>query len=159
MANLRVLFGGYCFALSGTTVQFSSSYHPETDGQTEHVNQILEDFWRHYVRSDQTDWSQHLDIAEFCYNGWQHSSTGFSPFKLVCGYQPTAPGDAAVQVTTSGVRYLPGACLFFPSRDAKMQGFHFPLGFFLKSGVHNFDCASMHGLLFLSCTNRFDILI
>lgn len=82
MANLRVLFGGYCFALSGTTVQFSSSYHPETDGQTEHVNQILEDFWRHYVRSDQTDWSQHLDIAEFCYNGWQHSSTGFSLLNL-----------------------------------------------------------------------------
>lgn len=90
-------FWSTLFALAGTTLRFSSSYHPETDGQTERVNQILEDYLRHYVQLDQRDWSKYLDIAEYSYNSHRHSSTGFSPFELSCGYQPLSPGDLAAQ--------------------------------------------------------------
>ncbi|MCO5581117.1 hypothetical protein L7F22_034993 [Adiantum nelumboides] len=86
-------FWSTLFALAGTTLRFSSSYHPETDGQTERVNQIL----RHYVQLDQKDWSKFLDIADYSYNSHRHSSTGFSPFELSCGYQPLYPGDLAAQ--------------------------------------------------------------
>lgn len=58
-------FWSTLFALAGTTLRFSFSYHPETDGQTERVNQILQDYLRHYVQLDQRDWSRFLDIAEY----------------------------------------------------------------------------------------------
>eukprot|EP00250_Pteridium_aquilinum_P021954 c25270_g3_i1 orf=3378-4424(+) len=56
------------FALAGTTLKFNSSYHPETDGQTEQVNQTLEDYLRHYIQLDRWDWSKFLDIVEYFYN-------------------------------------------------------------------------------------------
>lgn len=97
------------FAMCGTQLLFSSSYHPQTDGQTEIVNQIIEDYLRHYVRSDQKNWSAFVDCAEFCYNSKQHSSTGFSPFELAYGYKPVGPGEAAVQQITGGVAPAGGA--------------------------------------------------
>ena len=86
-------FWSTLFALMGTNLKFSSSYHPQTDGQTERTNQILEDYLRHYVSLGQKDWSQYLDIAEFSYNLHKQDSTGFSPFELNYGFQPLSPGD------------------------------------------------------------------
>ena len=86
-------FWSTLFALMGTNLKFSSSYHPQTDGQTERTNQILEDYLRHYVSLGQKDWSQYLDIAKFSYNLHKQDSTGFSPFELNYGFQPLSPGD------------------------------------------------------------------
>ena len=49
----------------GTTQGLSTSFHPQTDGQTERVNRVLEEMLRHYVSPDHTDWHEHLAMAEF----------------------------------------------------------------------------------------------
>ncbi|MBW0573645.1 hypothetical protein O181_113360, partial [Austropuccinia psidii MF-1] len=66
----------------------STAYHPETDGQTERVNQILEQYLRMYVSYHQDDWNTWLPLAEFAYNNSDHSSTKQSPFFTVYGRDP-----------------------------------------------------------------------
>jgi len=53
----------------------STAYHPESDGQTERVNQILKQYLRMFVSYQQDDWSKWLPMAEFAYNNTTHSST------------------------------------------------------------------------------------
>ncbi|MBW0548359.1 hypothetical protein O181_088074 [Austropuccinia psidii MF-1] len=58
----------------------STAYHPETDGLTERVNQIPEQYLQIYVCYHQDDWNTWLPLAEFDYNNSDHSSTKQSPF-------------------------------------------------------------------------------
>ena len=71
-----------------TELGMSSGDHPETDGQTERVNQTLEDMLRSYVSLRQHTWNRWLPLLEFAYNVRKHSSTGMSPFELNYGYRP-----------------------------------------------------------------------
>ena len=66
----------------------STAYHPETDGQTERVNQVLEQYLRMYVSYHQDDWDSWLPLAEFAYNNAEHSSTKQSPFFTNYGRHP-----------------------------------------------------------------------
>jgi hypothetical protein len=68
--------------------KLSTSYHPETDGQTERVNQILEQYLRCYVNYYQNDWNNYLPLAEFAYNNAFHCSTKVSPFFANYGFNP-----------------------------------------------------------------------
>ncbi|MGV8048401.1 hypothetical protein PJP07_29815, partial [Mycobacterium kansasii] len=52
----------------GVTLHLSTAYHPQTDGQTERVNQILEDMLRACVINFGGSWDEHLRLAEFAYN-------------------------------------------------------------------------------------------
>ena len=52
----------------GTKQRLSTTYHPQTDGQTERMNRTLEDMLRHFVSPHQTDWDQHISLAEFAIN-------------------------------------------------------------------------------------------
>ncbi|CCO35566.1 hypothetical protein RSOLAG1IB_11470 [Rhizoctonia solani AG-1 IB] len=72
----------------GINPHFSSAYHPESDGQTERVNQFIKHFLCSYVKSDQTDWLHWLPLAEFAYNNAKHSATQKSPFQLLFGRNP-----------------------------------------------------------------------
>ena len=74
--------------LLGVELGLSTAFHPQTDGQTERVNQILEQYLRCFVDYQQTNWSSLLPIAEFSYNSSTHSSTKSSPFLLNYGYEP-----------------------------------------------------------------------
>ncbi|MBW0550105.1 hypothetical protein O181_089820 [Austropuccinia psidii MF-1] len=67
----------------------STAFHPETDGQTEMVNQILEHYFGMYVCYHQDDWHTWLPRAEFSYNKAEHSSTKQSPFFTICGRNPS----------------------------------------------------------------------
>ena len=75
----------------------STAYHPQTDGQTEHVNQELELYLRMYVDYRQSDWSEWLALTEFTYNNWEHSLTKMSPFFITTGLNPLDSG----RITTS----------------------------------------------------------
>ena len=89
------------FKLQDMQLRMSSIAHPQIDGQTERVNQSLEDYIRCYVQADQKDWVDHIDMLEFCYNSSKHSATGFSPFELATGKQvltPLALASHVVQV-------------------------------------------------------------
>ncbi|QRW17243.1 Retrotransposable element Tf2 protein [Rhizoctonia solani] len=72
----------------GIKPSFSSAYHPESDGQTERVNQFIEFYLRSYVAADHSDWVKWLPLAEYAYNNAKHAATGKTPFKLVYGRNP-----------------------------------------------------------------------
>jgi hypothetical protein len=67
---------------------FSTAYRPQTDGQSERSNQILEAYLRHYVSHRQNDWAALLPLAEFAYNNGVQASTGQSPFFTCYGFHP-----------------------------------------------------------------------
>ena len=69
-------------------LHFTSGYHPEGDGQTECMNQTLEQYLRVYCNYQQNNWSDLLPIAEFAYNNAPNATTGISPFFANKGYHP-----------------------------------------------------------------------
>ncbi|KAL0303396.1 UNVERIFIED_CONTAM: hypothetical protein Sradi_6207700 [Sesamum radiatum] len=69
----------------------SSSYHPQSDGQTERFNSMLEEYLRHFVRGTQKDWVKLLDVAQLCFNAQKSSSTNKSAFEIVTGQQLLLP--------------------------------------------------------------------
>ena len=83
------------FKLMGTELHFSSNFHPQTDGQTERVNALLELYLRHFVSANQTDWAKLLDVAQFSYNLQRSEATERSPFEIVMGQQPMTPHTLA----------------------------------------------------------------
>jgi hypothetical protein len=69
----------------------STAFHPQTDGQTERSNRVLEDYLRHYISPSQVDWDEWLPQAEFLVNNiWQESIKN-TPFTLNFGQQPRTP--------------------------------------------------------------------
>jgi hypothetical protein len=60
-----------------------SAYHPQTDGQTELVNQIFEDMLRACVQEHQGSWDQNLPWAEFSYNNSDQESLKMAPFEVL----------------------------------------------------------------------------
>ena len=69
-------------------LHFTSGYHPEGDGQTEHTNQTLEQYLCIYCNYQQDNWSKLLPLAEFTYNNAPSATTGISPFFANKGYHP-----------------------------------------------------------------------
>jgi len=63
-----------------TKLNFSTTYHAQTDGQTERVNQVLEDMLRMYVMDQPSKWEDYLHLVEFSYNNHYHASAKLSPF-------------------------------------------------------------------------------
>lgn len=75
----------------GTQLRMSTAYHPQTDGQTERVNGVLEDTLRHFVGPFQQDWDQLLAPVEFALNNSWHHSIRNTPFMLNYGQNPDDP--------------------------------------------------------------------
>ena len=69
-------------------LHFTSGYHPEGDGQTERMNQTLEQYLRVYCNYQQDNWAELLPLAEFAYNNAPNATTGISPFFANKGYHP-----------------------------------------------------------------------
>ncbi|KAL1190115.1 hypothetical protein V5N11_015536 [Cardamine amara subsp. amara] len=69
----------------GTKVHMSTAHHPQTDGQSEHTIQTLEDILRACVLDWGDRWIDHLGLAEFSYNNSYHASIGMSPFEASYG--------------------------------------------------------------------------
>ena len=83
------------FRLLGSQLHFSTSFHPQTDGQTEQMNCLLEEYLRHFVSANHKDWARLLDVAQFSFNVKKSESTGKSPFEIVLGRPPLTPGTVA----------------------------------------------------------------
>jgi hypothetical protein len=84
----------------GTILQFSSAYHPQTDGQTEVVNRSLKNLLRSFVGKNIHQWDLLLAQAEFAYNRSTSQTTGCSPFEVVYGLNPISSLDLAPIPTT-----------------------------------------------------------
>jgi transposase InsO family protein len=74
-----------------TRLNFSSAYHPQTDGQTERVNQILEDMLRDCALKDSKSWDKCLSYVEFSYNKSYQKSLKMLPFEVLYGRKCRTP--------------------------------------------------------------------
>lgn len=74
----------------------SSAYDPQSDGQTERVNQTLGQMIRTYVQSDEREWERLLPALELAYNCTSHSSTELSPFEVMVGENPITASNIDV---------------------------------------------------------------
>ncbi|MGH2637868.1 MAG: RNase H-like domain-containing protein, partial [Rhabdochlamydiaceae bacterium] len=82
--------------LMGSDLRMSTAYHPQTDGQTERTNRIMEEILRNYVSDSQDDWDRHLTAVEIAINNSQQSSTQFTPFYLNHGRDIKLPMEVAM---------------------------------------------------------------
>lgn len=76
------------FKILKVDIKLSLPFHPQTDGQTERVNQVLEQYLRCIINYQQDDWTTLLLMAEFAYNNMVHSSMQQTPFFANYGYHP-----------------------------------------------------------------------
>ena len=71
--------------------RFSTAFHPQTDGQTERTNRVLEEVLRHFIDGDHKAWEDLLPLAAFAMNNAKSSSTGETPYYLNHGNHPATP--------------------------------------------------------------------
>ena len=74
-----LFFKGFQKAM-GTKLDMSTAFHPQTDGQTERMNQVMEEMFRACVLDFKGGWEDHLPLIEFAYNNNYQASIGMRPF-------------------------------------------------------------------------------
>jgi len=79
------------FSNLGTKIDFSSAFHPESNGQSEATNSTIMDLLRAYTIDRPSNWDEHLHILQFAYNNTTHSATGKAPFQVVYGKKLPTP--------------------------------------------------------------------
>ena len=87
-------------------VTLSTTYHPQTDGETEQVNQELETYLRLFTLNKPKEWSTLLPMAEFAHNSATHSVIQKTLFSLIMGYKPQA--------------YPPLGKMFLPNLESRL---------------------------------------
>jgi len=75
----------------------STAYHPQSDGQTERINHVIESYLRFYCNYEQNDWASMLAMAEDAYNNSKHSATKISPLYGNYGFKPRTNWPTEVQ--------------------------------------------------------------
>ncbi|MCO5580875.1 hypothetical protein L7F22_034747 [Adiantum nelumboides] len=75
----------------GIWLQFSSSFHPQTEGQSDIANSVVLDLLKSYISDQKTLWKRYLPLVKFVYNNTIHSSTGKAPFEIVEGAMKVPP--------------------------------------------------------------------
>ncbi|KAL5769765.1 hypothetical protein ACOSP7_013919 [Xanthoceras sorbifolium] len=103
-------FWQHLFKLQGTKLCMSSSYHPQSDGQTEVINRILELYLCCFSSDQPKKWVEWIPWAEYSYNITPHSTTKLSLFEAIYGTSPPtllsyAPGTTRVATVDSLLRY------------------------------------------------------
>jgi hypothetical protein len=98
------------FKLQGTQLNMSTTYHPQSNGQTKLVKKCLETYLWCFASDKQHEWVQWLPLAEWWYNNSYHTNTKLTPYEAVYGQWPLI-------VTT----YLPGTSKV-QSIDTMLQG-------------------------------------
>lgn len=97
-------------------LKFSTAYHPQTDGQTERVNQCLESYLRSMVFQEPKQWTKWLATAEWWYNTSYHSSLKMTPFEALYHYPPPTVGEFDITK-----EMCPAAQLTVTEREHMMQ--------------------------------------
>jgi hypothetical protein len=103
------LFWQDLFRLQGTSLNLSTSYYPQTDGQTEVVNKCLENYLRYFAANSTKQWTFWLPWAEYWYNTIWHSFIKMTPYEAVYGVPPLrllsyVPGTTKVEAVDELLR-------------------------------------------------------
>ena len=101
-----------------TQLRLSTAYHPQTDGQTERVNRVLEDLLRMCILDFGGSWEEHIPLVEFAYNNSFQTSIGMTPFEALYGRPCRSPscwvesterlllGPDMVRDTTERIKFI-----------------------------------------------------
>lgn len=129
----------------GTQLRFSTAFHPQTDGQTERLNQVLEDMLRACSLDFAGCWDEHLPLMEFAYNNSYQATIQMAPFEALYGRRCRTPvfweevgtqqlmGPELVQVTNAAVQKIKQRILTAQSRqksyaDVRRRDLEFEVG-------------------------------
>ena len=104
----------------GTKRNMSTKDHPQTDGQTENANGVLEDTLRHFVGPFQDDWDDKLAVAEFAMNNAWNSSIQNTPFMLNYGQNPDDPTIHFLRQRNKSVNAFVGSLVRTASQGKRM---------------------------------------
>lgn len=85
------------FKKLGISLHFSTAYHPQSDGQTERLNQCLESYFRCFTSDRPKSWRKWLPMAEFWYNTFYHTSMGITPHEALYGVKPVPLNMGSLQ--------------------------------------------------------------
>lgn len=131
-----VIFGSPLFKSLGTQLQLSTAYHPQTDGQTERINQCLEAYLRCMCSQRPKRWSEWLSLVEWWYNTHYHNGAQLTLFQALYGYQaPCLPFNQFGKIIDHTAK------AFFSLRNQIIQ--------LLKSNLHQ----AQHCMKFYAYTN------
>jgi hypothetical protein len=83
------------------------TFHPETDGQTEVVNQMIVHILRMYNSNHPLTWDKSLPYVQHSYNRALHSSIDHNPFQVGLGFQPLGPTDVALPLAVTSIDSSP----------------------------------------------------
>ena len=104
----------------GTTLNFSTAFHPQSDGQSKQTIQTLEDMLRACILDLGGRWDDHLPLVEFAYNNSYHSSIEMTPYEALYGRKCRSPicwdevgerkllGPEIVQITVDKIKLIRG---------------------------------------------------
>lgn len=84
------------FSAWKSELRYSTAYHPETDGQTERMNQCFESYLRCMTHSHPTKWSSWISLAEYWYNTTYHTAIKMSSFQALYGFAPPLISELVV---------------------------------------------------------------
>ena len=86
--KITSLFWQKLMDLMGIISKMTTAFHPQSDGQIERINHILEEYLRHYCSWKQDDWDKLLPLVEYTYNLAISETTKMSPFYANYGFEP-----------------------------------------------------------------------
>lgn len=94
------------FSLCDTKLRMITTYHPETDGQTEVFNRVLEQYLRSFLHHKPSQWFNYLSLVEWSHNPSKHSSTCLTPYHITFGKEPPSiphyiQGQSSIEVVDS----------------------------------------------------------
>jgi hypothetical protein len=105
--------------LLGAKLLMSTSYHPQTDGQTERTIRTVSQILRSVIQPDQKNWAEKIDMVEFAINSSVAETTGYAPFELNGGYMPSM-----IREMRSDENVAPGIKAFAQSALQKLADAH-----------------------------------
>jgi hypothetical protein len=89
---ISAFWAEFCRIL-GIKLKLSTAFHPQTDGQTEIMNQYIDQRLRPFVNHFQDNWSELLPMIDYAQATLPHESTGLAPFQIEFGYEPYTSFD------------------------------------------------------------------
>ena len=82
----------------GIKIHFTLPYHPQSNGACERLNETIVNMLSSYTQEAQNKWANYLPFVVFAYNTSVHTTTGFTPYRLLCGREAAVGSEAALRV-------------------------------------------------------------
>src|SRR5438045_1759328 len=106
----------------GTKIKLLTTFHPQTDGQTENANQYINQQLCPFINYYQDNWSELIHIVDFAATALPHDSTGLSSFMVEMGYKPRTSFDR--ECPADLVNVLDVICKAHADAEARVKGIH-----------------------------------